>query len=81
MSTNKEMKIKEFSKGSFIAIEGTKSYPKLKLEVGYIDIRDDIINKNNLEFNAVLMTKKEVIDILGCSEQELDDYVDENIDR
>jgi hypothetical protein len=76
-----EKKIEEFNKGQLITIEETPSYPKLKLEKGYIDIRDDIINKNNLEFEAREMSKEEVLKQLGCSEQELDEWVKENINK
>ena len=78
------MKIKDFTKGQFITIEETPSYPKLKLEEGYIDIRDDIINKNNLDFEAREMTKAEVLNqpaFQGVTEQDLNQWVKENINK
>ncbi len=78
------MKINDFKKGNFITIQETPTYPKLKLEHGYIDIRDDIVNKNNLDFEARLMTKEEVLQQLsrfGVTENELDEWVDQNINK
>ncbi len=75
------MKIEKFKKGDFITIDETPSYPKLKLEEGYIDIRDDIVNKNNLNFNAREMSREEVLGKLGCTDQELTIWVEQNIIR
>lgn len=78
------MKIQDFKKGQFITVEETPTYPKLKLEVGYIDIRDDIINKTNLAFEAREMTKEEVLKqpaFDGVSEKDLDEWVLQNINK
>lgn len=57
------MKINEIKRGQIFAIEGTKSYPKLKLDIGYIDMRDEILNRHDGILRALkvqLMTISEV---------------------
>lgn len=57
------MKINEIRTGQIFAIEGSKSYPKLKLDIGYIDMRDEIINRHDGILRALevqLMTDSEV---------------------
>jgi len=55
------MKIKDIKKGEYFNIGNTPSYPKLKLDVGYIDVRDEIRNKNNdLPFEAEIMSDEQV---------------------
>jgi len=39
------MLLKELRIGDIFAIEGANSYPKLKINSGYVDIRDGIVNK------------------------------------
>ena len=55
------MDINEIKAGEIFCIEGTKSYPKLKLDVGYVDMRDEIVKRDpgkDLEYQ--LMTAEEV---------------------
>ena len=40
------MKLTELETGDVFTIENTPSYPKLKITGGYVDIRDEIINKS-----------------------------------
>lgn len=40
------MKLKELKTGVIFNIENTPSYPKLKIDGGYVDLRDDIVNKS-----------------------------------
>jgi len=57
------MKINKIRSGQIFAIEGTKSYPKLKLDIGYIDMRDEILNRHDGILKAIevqLMTDSEV---------------------
>ncbi len=57
------MKINKIRSGQIFAIEGTKSYPKLKLDIGYIDMRDKILNRHDGILRALevqLMTISEV---------------------
>ena len=39
------MKLTELKSGDIFTIEDTPTYPKLKISGGYVDIRDEIINK------------------------------------
>ena len=39
------MKVKDVKIGEVFNIENTPSYPKLKIEGGYVDMRDEIVNK------------------------------------
>lgn len=41
------MKLKELQSGEIFTIENTPSYPKLKLRDGYVDMRDEIVNKSS----------------------------------
>jgi len=57
------MKINKIRSGQIFAIEGVKSYPKLKLDIGYIDMRDEILNRHAGILKAIevhLMTDSEV---------------------
>lgn len=57
------MKINEVKSGQIFAIEETKNYPKLKLDIGYIDMRDEILNRHDGILRALevqLMTNSEV---------------------
>ena len=57
------MKIINIEAGEIFCIEGSKSYPKLKLDVGYVDIRDEILQRslaNTANRNCDLMTEKEI---------------------
>jgi len=57
------MKINKIRSGQIFAIEGTKDYPKLKLDIGYIDMRDEILNRHDGILRALevqLMTDSEV---------------------
>ncbi len=57
------MKINKIRSGQIFAIEGTKSYPKLKLDIGYIDMRDKTLNRHDGILRALevqLMTNSEI---------------------
>uniref|UniRef100_A0A6H1ZXM0 Uncharacterized protein n=1 Tax=viral metagenome TaxID=1070528 RepID=A0A6H1ZXM0_9ZZZZ len=57
------MKIINIEAGEIFCIEGTKTYPKLKLDTGYVDMRDEILQRslaNTANRNCELMTEKEV---------------------
>jgi len=57
------MKINKIRSGQIFAIEGTKDYPKLKLDIGYIDMRDKILNRHDgilRALEAQLMTDSEI---------------------
>lgn len=54
------MKIKDILAGEVFCIEGTKSYPKLKLDVGYVDMRDEVIKREPGDFSATIVTTREL---------------------
>ena len=58
------MKIDEIKAGEIFCIGGTKTYPKLKLNVGCVDMRDHISQKcieaHTINFDCELMTEKEI---------------------
>jgi len=54
------MKINEIKAGEVFCIEGSKTYPKLKLDIGYVDIRDEIVQRceaHTMNFDCELMTE------------------------
>jgi len=68
------MKLNEFETGDIFCIEGTKSYPKLRLDVGYVDIRDEIRSVHELKnYDCDLMTKEEVEKEFSKYEMNTDD--------
>ena len=57
------MKINKIRSGQIFVIEGTKGYPKLKLDIGYVDMRDEILNRHDGILRALevqLMTDSEI---------------------
>ena len=57
------MKINKIKTGQIFAIEGAKDYPKLKLDIGYVDMRDEIANRHDGILRALevqLMTNSEI---------------------
>jgi len=72
------MTIDDVKKGEVFAIEGTTSYPKLKLENGYIDMRDEIVNEtgDTVKGKGVqLMTVEEVSKKCGLRDIETEDWI------
>ena len=47
------MKFNEIKLGTVFTIGETPSYPKLKTDTGYVDMRDEIVNNNP---NAVVLS-------------------------
>lgn len=56
------MKISELRKGTIFCIEGSRTYPKLKLHKGYVDVRDEIYKYNPLDREVEVIEKKELYD-------------------
>ena len=57
------MKINEIKPGEIFSINGDKKYPKLKLKIGYIDMRGEILHKHNeilMPLEIQLMTNNEI---------------------
>ena len=54
------MKINGIKAGEVFCIEGSKSYPKLRLDLGYVDMRDEIVQRcetHTMNFDCELMTE------------------------
>jgi len=57
------MKMDEVKTGEIFCMGGSKTYPKLKLDVGCVDIRDEIARRDEAHtrsFDCELMTEKEI---------------------
>lgn len=64
------MKIKDIEVGKIFTIDETLTYPKLRIENGYVDMRDEIIKTGShiLEMENVReISLKEVCDAWGLS--------------
>ena len=54
------MKMIDIKASEIFCIEGTKTYPKLKLDIGYVDMRDEILQRslaNTANINCELMSE------------------------
>ena len=54
------MKINEIKTGEIFCIEGSKTYPKFRLDVGYVDMRDEIVQRceaHTMNFDCELMSE------------------------
>ena len=70
------MKINEIKAGEIFCIGGTKTYPKLKLDVGYVDMRDEIVQKNEshtMNFDCELMSEGAAAEEFGKYGMNADD--------
>ncbi len=57
------MKITEIKSGEIFCIEGTKSYPKLRLDIGHIDMRDEILQRDEaltMNFDCKIMSEEAI---------------------
>jgi len=58
------LKLDEIKAGEIFCIEGSKTYPKLKLSVGYVDMRDEIVQRceaHTMNFDCELMSEGAVL--------------------
>lgn len=80
MRKDEEMLVKDIPTGKVFAIEGTKSYPKLKLGIGYIDMRDHIIGKpENTDWReAEIMELDELCQRFEATPNEIHAWIGEN---
>lgn len=76
-------KISDMKLGQIFAIEGTKSYPKLKLKKGYVDMRDGIhIPNPPVDREVEVLDSNEVMQILEFKDEKaLNGYRGHLIDR
>lgn len=73
------MVLKELKTGTIFNIENTPTYPKLKTNDGYVDMRDDIINNNGNcdDKNVIVMSFEDINNVLGDgNDEELQDWID-----
>ena len=78
------MQIKEIKTGEYFTIENTPTYPKLKLDIGYVDMRDEIVNKDNLFFEAETMSNGKVYEEFakyGMIPEQVEDLREELLDK
>lgn len=72
------MKLTDVQTGDVFNIENTPSYPKLKIDGGYVDIRDEIVNKtgNCDEKEVYLMDLGDLSDRFEEPQEELAEELD-----
>lgn len=77
------MKYKDIPKGSIFAIEGTKSYPKLRTKKGHLDLRDEIFGSelNNSEREVEGMSIADIADTFDMSLADANDWIKEMIEK
>ena len=54
------MKMDEIKAGEIFCMGGSKTYPKLKLDLGYVDMRDEIVQRceaHTMNFDCELMSE------------------------
>ncbi|MCK5016389.1 MAG: hypothetical protein KAS32_04880 [Candidatus Peribacteraceae bacterium] len=74
-------KISDVEPGQVFAIEGTKSYPKLKLKKGYIDMRDAIHMPVPIADSEVeVLSFSEVMKTLKLDKKAFKDYIAHLVD-
>lgn len=72
------MKLKEIKTGEIFTISETPSYPKLKTDTGYIDMRDKIIKHcDDLQWELRLMSKEEVAHKFEGTVAEVENWIKE----
>ena len=70
------MKLQEIKKGTIFTISETPSYPKLRTETGYIDMRDKIVkNCNELPWELRVMSKEEVAAKFEGTVKEVEEWI------
>ena len=69
------MRIKDIPRGDIFTIEDVTAYPKLKLQEGYVDIRDGVHNPNNLKNEVTIMTLEETATVLDTTPEELEEIL------
>lgn len=70
------MDLKEIKSNEFFTIGETPSYPKFRIDDGYIDIRDGIMKRvKELHFPLRKMDELEVLKQLDCDKKNLDEHL------
>ena len=79
------MKFNEIKTGTIFTIWETPSYPKLKTNSGYVDLRDEIINNN--PNHAVLsndcreLKTNEIAEKFETTNEEIDSWIKEKKEK
>lgn len=72
------MKLSELKKGTIFTIGETPSYPKIRTDYGYLDMRDRIKkNCDDLPWDIRVMGKEEVAKQFEGTVEEVDDWIKE----
>jgi hypothetical protein len=75
------MKFEEIKTGEIFNLGSTPSYPKLKTDSGYVDMRDGIVNGNPnqavLTASIKIMTVKDIAKQFNENEGEAQKWIDE----
>ena len=72
------MGLSELITGTIFTIDETSSYPKIRTEYGYLDMRDRIRKEcDNLSWDIRIMTKKEVAERFGGTVSDIDDWIED----
>lgn len=71
------MKVKDIPTGEVFCIGETPSYPKLKLDVSYVDMRDEIKGTPSItdELDARVMTVKELCEVFETSDADMRNWI------
>ena len=70
------MKLNELTKGTMFTIGETPSYPKIRTDYGYLDMRDKITKHcDDLPWEIRVMEKEEVAKQFEGTIKEVDDWI------
>ena len=70
------MKLQEITTGTIFTISETPSYPKLRTETGYVDMRDKIVkNCEELQWELRVMEKEEVATKFEGTVKDVEDWI------
>jgi len=76
------MKLSEITEGKIFTIGQTPSYPKLRTDYGYLDMRDGIKKVcTEIPWDIKIMEKKEVAEMLDMEVKQVEDWIKELNER
>ena len=72
------MKLSEIAEGTIFTISQTPSYPKLRTDYGYLDMRDGIDKVcTDLPWDIRIMEKEEVAEMLDMEVEQVEGWIKE----
>lgn len=74
------MKLNELEKGTIFTIGETPSYPKIRTDYGYLDMRDKtrkICNNFDIQWDIRIIEKEELVKQFDATIEEIDDWLKE----